>query len=254
MSATTAHKQTGSITGHHMQSDFDAGINTSNAWTVSRGHDEHDATSPFSDSSQDGHATIKKPKNGVFVNELPHNPLVDPISSLSSSFIARSQSPTTASPSSSSFRLPIATQNATEWISSTFTSLPSRLPSIRRSILGGKSLNRFSNFVTSGAEEWVLQGCQTEDTAARIVRESSEATDDDEDIPESDMHYIESGPTWRAKVPPFKVLVHSPQIRGEHTAQITSPSQSNSEGTEGTFTEYTVTSEFGDADHGHQGG
>lgn len=30
--------------------------------------------------------------------------------------------------------------------------------SIRQTLLGGKSFNRFSNFVTSGAEDWVLNG------------------------------------------------------------------------------------------------
>ncbi|KAF9072231.1 hypothetical protein BDP27DRAFT_1320612 [Rhodocollybia butyracea] len=43
---------------------------------------------------------------------------------------------------------PIMPQHTGEWM----------FPSFKQSLLGGKSLNRFSNFVTSGAEEWVLKG------------------------------------------------------------------------------------------------
>ncbi|KAK7685587.1 hypothetical protein QCA50_011454 [Cerrena zonata] len=51
------------------------------------------------------------------------------------------------SPSHSPQPRPLVPQNTGEWF-----------PSFRRSLLGGRSLNRFSNFVTSGAEEFVLQG------------------------------------------------------------------------------------------------
>ncbi|KAF5369089.1 hypothetical protein D9758_002873 [Tetrapyrgos nigripes] len=45
---------------------------------------------------------------------------------------------------------PIFPQKTGDWI------FPSR--SFKQSLLGGKSINRFSNFVTSGAEAWVLKG------------------------------------------------------------------------------------------------
>src|SRR5262245_38826800 len=53
------------------------------------------------------------------------------------------------SPSREAAALPIVPQNTGEWFS---------FPSFRQSLLGGKALNRFSSFVTSGAEEWVLKG------------------------------------------------------------------------------------------------
>ncbi|KAG1901612.1 uncharacterized protein F5891DRAFT_1187482 [Suillus fuscotomentosus] len=46
--------------------------------------------------------------------------------------------------------LSIVPQDTGEWTNP--------LPSFRQSLLRGKTLNRFSGFVTSGAEEWVLEG------------------------------------------------------------------------------------------------
>ncbi|KAF8190373.1 hypothetical protein K438DRAFT_1907183 [Mycena galopus ATCC 62051] len=76
-------------------------------------------------------------------------------------------------------------------------------------LLGGKSLNRFSTFVTSGAEEWVLKG--SADVAASSDSDSEEAEE-------------ERNPS------PFRVLVHSPSKR---TSTLS-----------GAFTIYAVTSLF----------
>ncbi|THH30895.1 hypothetical protein EUX98_g3299 [Antrodiella citrinella] len=112
------------------------------------------------------------------------------------------------------------------------------LPSFRRSLLGGRSLNRFSNFVTSGAEAFVLQG-NAEDvspSASRHERMSTTASVR-EDVPvevtsggEADRHYVEAGPAWKPKVPPFRILVHSPSKRNS--------------GLSGAYTIYSVTSMF----------
>ncbi|KAH9940322.1 PX-domain-containing protein [Amylocystis lapponica] len=59
------------------------------------------------------------------------------------------------SPKASEQALPLVPQTTGEWF-----------PSFRRSLLGGKSFNRFSSFVTSGAEEWVLRGT-SEDVHSR---------------------------------------------------------------------------------------
>lgn len=107
---------------------------------------------------------------------------------------------------------PLVPQNTGEWIRA--------LPSFRRSLLGGKSLNRFSNFVTSGAEEFVLKGSNVLDAAAvsheRVPttsvhrRFATDTTIRAEIGGESDEHYVGPGPTWKTKVPPFRILVHSP--------------------------------------------
>ncbi|KAI0078645.1 PX-domain-containing protein [Panus rudis PR-1116 ss-1] len=126
---------------------------------------------------------------------------------------------------------PLIPQNTGEW----FTS-------IRRSILGGKSLNRFSSFVTSGAEEFVLTGgpdpsClplspPSHTRASTHVRESttSSISNDSSGVPEADRHFIDAGPSWRSKIPPFRVLVHSPSKR---TSVLS-----------GAYTVYAVTSLF----------
>lgn len=38
--------------------------------------------------------------------------------------------------------------------------------SLRQTLLGGKNLNRFSNFVTSGAEDWILHGDPEEEESS----------------------------------------------------------------------------------------
>ncbi|KAI0294422.1 hypothetical protein BC826DRAFT_1012266 [Russula brevipes] len=102
------------------------------------------------------------------------------------------------------------------------------LPSLRQGLFGGKSLNRFSSFVTSGAEAYVLNGASTSkpDVPPPSMKHVFEASDDDEPVrgsqagatdsthsSEADKHFVDAGPSWRQKVPPFRVLVHSPSKR-----------------------------------------
>ncbi|TFY81957.1 hypothetical protein EWM64_g2053 [Hericium alpestre] len=105
-------------------------------------------------------------------------------------------------------------------------------PSFRQSLLGGKSINRFSHFVTSGAEAYVLKGSTTPDADAgpAILRHAQESSEEEDDVnaaesggdeaakgrarpSETDRHFVDAGPSWKAKVPPFRVLVHSPSKR-----------------------------------------
>ncbi|KDQ50377.1 hypothetical protein JAAARDRAFT_211785 [Jaapia argillacea MUCL 33604] len=124
-------------------------------------------------------------------------------------------------------QLPLLPQHTGEWF-----------PSFRHSLLGGKALNRFSSFVTSGAEEWVLKGSPTE---PEVVPHSREATFSDEEeglsnrlsrvtFGEADRHFVDVGPSWKTKVPPFRVLVHSPSKRASTLS--------------GAYTIYNVTSLF----------
>ncbi|KZT01051.1 uncharacterized protein LAESUDRAFT_739345 [Laetiporus sulphureus 93-53] len=131
------------------------------------------------------------------------------------------------SPSQGSQALPLVPQTTGEWF-----------PSFRRSLLGGRSLNRFSSFVTSGAEEWVLQGTGEEETTLpfRHGREASEQSINEDDIGqpqrsgETERHFVDAGPAWKSKIPAFRVLVHSPSKR---SSVLTGP-----------FTIYTLTSLF----------
>jgi sorting nexin-9/18/33 len=129
----------------------------------------------------------------------------------------------TLHPTRSQLSLPsIIPQHTGEWL--TFPSFP-------QSLLGGKSLNRFSNFVTSGAEAFILHSSSTpealpasssihpkEDTTASQF----ETVDEERNklsllgLGEADKHFIDtgpSGPVWRTKIPTFTVLVHSPSKR-----------------------------------------
>ncbi|TFK82332.1 PX-domain-containing protein [Polyporus arcularius HHB13444] len=126
---------------------------------------------------------------------------------------------------------PIIPQTTGEWF-----------PSFRRSLLRGKSLNRFSSFVTSGAEEFALQGSSEDVTASHPPRIPSDVDDDESKresvlghMAEAERHFVEAGPSWRTKVPPFRVLIHSPSKR---TSTIT-----------GAYTIYTVTTAFGALSH-----
>ncbi|KAF7318958.1 SH3 and PX-domain-containing 3 [Mycena chlorophos] len=120
-------------------------------------------------------------------------------------------------------------------------------PSFRQSLLGGKSLNRFSTFVTSGAEEWVLKGSADADAvvaaqaAAAAAHQRMISTEDDDDeeernrlsrlgLGEADHHFVDASHNWKTKLPPFRVLVHSPSKR---TSTLS-----------GSFTIYSVTSLF----------
>ncbi|KAI0045016.1 hypothetical protein FA95DRAFT_1561581 [Auriscalpium vulgare] len=122
-------------------------------------------------------------------------------------------------------------------------------PSFRQSLLGGKSLNRFSSFVTSGAEAYVLNGdTGPADAVPSSLKHAFDPTsdDDEDDEPsnvaprvqtkarsrssEADQHFVDAGPAWRSKVPPFRILVHSPSKRASALS--------------GSYTVYSVTSLF----------
>lgn len=117
-------------------------------------------------------------------------------------------------------------------VQSTGERMMAALPSLRQGLFGGKSLNRFSSFVTSGAEAYVLNGTSSskpelpppsikhmfeasdgEEPAPRTCNGHSEATTDATHASEADKHFVDAGPSWRQKVPPFRVLVHSPSKR-----------------------------------------
>ncbi|PPQ86618.1 hypothetical protein CVT25_006802 [Psilocybe cyanescens] len=139
---------------------------------------------------------------------------------------------------------PLFPQNTGEW-------LPN-FPSFRQSLLGGKSLNRFSSFVTSGAESFLLNGSPTpvsstdskersnpghtkEETSASMFEASEEERTKLNilGLGEADKHLIaagSAGPTWHAKTPTFNVLVHSPSKRNS--------------GLTGAYTMYSITSIF----------
>ncbi|KAH8994475.1 hypothetical protein EDB92DRAFT_1849434 [Lactarius akahatsu] len=117
-------------------------------------------------------------------------------------------------------------------------------PSFRQGLLGGKSLNRFSSFVTSGAEAYVLNGASAPNVPPPSMKHVFEGSDDEDDQTnpshagaagathsnEADKHFVDAGPSWRQKVPPFRVLVHSPSKR---TSTLS-----------GAYTVYTVSSIF----------
>ncbi|KAJ7741445.1 hypothetical protein DFH07DRAFT_926149 [Mycena maculata] len=130
----------------------------------------------------------------------------------------------------------IVPQNTGEWRTA--------FPSFRQSLLGGKSLNRFSAFVTSGAEEWVLKGTAadalvSEEAVSAHEKAGSNDSDEAEEernrlnrlgLGEADQHFVDAGLAWKTKLPPFRVLVHSPSKR---TSTLS-----------GAFTIYSVTSLF----------
>ena len=100
--------------------------------------------------------------------------------------------------------------------------------------MGGKTINRFSPFVTSGAEAYILQGGPSSDglpyspggseremvdagletTFAKHVRDASALSTAKSDVDiNPKMHVIDPGPSWRSKVPAFAASVHSPERR-----------------------------------------
>ncbi|KAG0338679.1 hypothetical protein BG000_003615 [Podila horticola] len=135
----------------------------------------------------------------------------------------------------------------------------------RNSVFGKRQLNRFSWFVTTGVEEFLLTGgaptgsihgqnastkgvllgrgqpplssselnnhhggtaygqfekspINSGGSIRQQVRRSSgdkilEESDEDEEVTESDKHYIQSGPSWQEKAPLFQVRVHDPETR-----------------------------------------
>ncbi|KAI0337995.1 hypothetical protein BDW22DRAFT_1338600 [Trametopsis cervina] len=125
---------------------------------------------------------------------------------------------------------PLVPQTTGEWF-----------PSFRRSLLGGKQLNRFSTFVTSGAEDWLLNGNSSEESSAapagagNHARDSSASSVVEDDgyndgVGEADRHFVDTGPAWRSKVPSFSIMVHSPSKRSSMLS--------------GAYTVYAVTSVF----------
>ncbi|KAF9185257.1 hypothetical protein BGZ50_003182 [Haplosporangium sp. Z 11] len=140
----------------------------------------------------------------------------------------------------------------------------------RNSVFGKRQLNRFSWFVTTGVEEFILTGgtssaankssgtnassyaskqaqgtlSQRASSAQDLYGEKSppssggsmrhlqqqqggsggsvrshagdrilEDSEDEEEVTESDKHYIQSGPSWQEKAPLFKIRVHDPETR-----------------------------------------
>ncbi|KAF7325862.1 SH3 and PX-domain-containing 3 [Mycena kentingensis (nom. inval.)] len=160
----------------------------------------------------------------------------------------RDASSSTITPRGSLRSEEIVPQNTGEWRTA--------FPSFRQSLLGGKSLNRFSTFVTSGAEEWVLKGsadssavvaaqAAAEAAAAQAAHQRISSIDSEEDteeaeeernrlkqlgLGEADHHFVDASHSWKAKLPPFRVLVHSPSKR---TSALS-----------GSFTIYNVTALF----------
>jgi sorting nexin-9/18/33 len=146
-------------------------------------------------------------------------------------------------PSRSQLSLPsIIPQHTGEWLS---------FPTFPQSLLGGKSLNRFSNFVTSGAEAFILNNSPSPEGLPGAAASSSthlkedttasqfETVDEERSksnllgFGEADKHFIDTGPAgpvWRAKTPTFSVLVHSPSKR---TSPLSAP-----------YTIYSITSLF----------
>ncbi|KAI9599213.1 hypothetical protein BDF19DRAFT_430456 [Syncephalis fuscata] len=132
---------------------------------------------------------------------------------------------------------------------STASSIP---PSIRNQLLVKRQLNRFSRFVTSGVEEFILYGGRRTVPPANNMAalqhiheeedgngggvagngiDNNDNTDGNGVPSESDKHYIESGPAWRHKAPEFCVRVHDPEKRAKMAGMQE-------------YTVYQVTSEF----------
>ncbi|KIM27719.1 hypothetical protein M408DRAFT_163569, partial [Serendipita vermifera MAFF 305830] len=96
-------------------------------------------------------------------------------------------------------------------------------------------------FVTSGAEEWVLNGSAQDASLLAPTypghhRERTEDGDEDDDViqakasQEAEQHFVDSGPVWKPKLPEFQILVHSPSKRSSTLS--------------GSYTVYTITSLF----------
>ncbi|KAG0096927.1 hypothetical protein BGZ93_003748 [Podila epicladia] len=136
----------------------------------------------------------------------------------------------------------------------------------RNSVFGKRQLNRFSWFVTTGVEEFLLTGGasagsihgqnagtkggflghgQPSQSISELTNQQAstaygqfersppnsggsnrhqqggrgsgdkilEESDEDEEVTESDKHYIQSGPSWQEKAPLFQVRVHDPETR-----------------------------------------
>ncbi|KAF7344517.1 Sorting nexin lst-4 [Mycena sanguinolenta] len=191
-------------------SDFDAGINASTAWTEhlvesagslsdeepdedvegtnrpARALYDFEGKSEFRELSvdagdelevvkedlADGWSLVKNIAGEVDFTETPE---VTAGLAAGSRFHQREASSSTITPRGSVVSQEIVPQNTGEWRTA--------FPNFRQSLLGGKSLNRFSTFVTSGAEEWVLKGTTAAlpDGAVSAHRHEKTGTDDDEE-------------------------------------------------------------------------
>ncbi|KAJ3561821.1 hypothetical protein NP233_g9963 [Leucocoprinus birnbaumii] len=92
-------------------------------------------------------------------------------------------------------------------------------------------------------ESWLLNGAPENDpdtlNETNDTHEARDDNDEDEELNvnpggESERHFIDTGPSWKAKIPPFKILVHSPSGR---TSVLS-----------GSYTIYSITSLFSPAD------
>ncbi|KAF8761713.1 WASP-binding domain of Sorting nexin protein [Rhizoctonia solani] len=160
-------------------------------------------------------------------------------------FTGTSPSPTSPTfPPSGSIDGPIRMQSTGESI------ITSSLYTLRQSVLGGKSLNRFSHFVVTGAEEWIINGYDPPVATSRSHERFRTDVTVDETDEEVGRHYVEvnlptksrktdkwddtegctqANMSWREKTPAFNVLVHSPEKHSSVT---------------GAYTLYSVTSIF----------
>ncbi|RKP25016.1 hypothetical protein SYNPS1DRAFT_22955 [Syncephalis pseudoplumigaleata] len=126
---------------------------------------------------------------------------------------------------------------------STSSSIP---PSVRNQLLVKRQLNRFSRFVTSGVEEFILYGGRRNPPPTSNMAALQHIHEEDDgnggsaygdgangngQPSESDKHYIENGPAWRHKAPEFRVRVHDPEKRAKMAGMQE-------------YTIYQVTSEF----------
>ncbi|KAJ3565647.1 hypothetical protein NP233_g7501 [Leucocoprinus birnbaumii] len=90
-----------------------------------------------------------------------------------------------------------------------------------QSLLNGISrLNKFS--LINGMESWLLNGLPEDDLDTPNTNDANKThndnNDEDEELNvnlggESERYFIDTGPSWKAKIPPFKILVHSPSKR-----------------------------------------
>ncbi|KAF9048732.1 hypothetical protein BJ165DRAFT_1343327 [Panaeolus papilionaceus] len=281
---------------HRPTSDFDAGINTSAAWTESLSGDESTDTAaskarnrrfysesnlPHRISDEDSGNEVQEPTRPArALYDFEGKPEFRELSvkagddlelvkedvgegwslmmdstgeigllpqtyyTLTADFV-KSREPSSSSitpkPSPRTSQINIIPQNTGDW-------LPS-FPSFRHSLLGGKTLNRFSSFVTSGAEAFLLNG-PPESSDPEPIKPPGHAKEDTSasmlpiveeqrrqlallGLGEADRHFVEAGrvgPTWKQKTPPFHALVHSPSKR--------------TSGISGAYTMYNVTSLF----------
>ncbi|KZT25671.1 PX-domain-containing protein [Neolentinus lepideus HHB14362 ss-1] len=253
-------------------SDFDAGINSSTAWTQANPSTSLSDDEPEDDEEEtgqparalynfegkvefreltveagdeleilkeevgDGWSLVRLDKNGevgllpqtyyTFTSDFVTSPTLEmPPFTRRREPSAQSITPR-GSPKGEKETLLIIPQHTGEWF-----------PSFRQSLLGGKSLNRFSSFVTSGAEEWVLKGSSSDSVPPRSAEDDNSDGEDEGSnrlsrvgMGEADRHFVDVGPAWKTKVPPFRVLVHSPSKR---TSSLS-----------GAYTIYSVTSLF----------